>query len=129
MTDELDILAALNNDGFSAEESDKISKEKIQELAEFISDEVQASINEDKTVTELRVIADETAEVTPEQIEYLAKRRDHRRQHEGPIGSINTKEGLTRKVGNILAQFGMMESNVPITHEYWRLVNHLRTMK
>lgn len=36
------------------------------------------------------------------------------------------KAALLKKIGEILAQYGGLESDVPINHEYWNLVNQYR---
>ena len=41
---------------------------------------------------------------------------------------VDPKIELCRKIGNILAEHGMLESNIPVTHEYWSLIGRLRVM-
>ena len=38
------------------------------------------------------------------------------------------KKELIRSIGNILSQYGGKESDVPITSEYWELLNRYRGM-
>ena len=37
-----------------------------------------------------------------------------------------SKSELQRQIGNILAEYDMLESNIPVTSRYWRLCNQYR---
>ena len=46
---------------------------------------------------------------------------------ESPGGEKDvSKSELQRQIGNILAEYDMLESNIPVTHRYWRLSNQYR---
>ncbi len=47
---------------------------------------------------------------------------------EEAVVEVLSKSELQRQIGNILAEYGMRESDIPITHEYWELCNQYRGM-
>lgn len=40
----------------------------------------------------------------------------------------NEKAALLKKIGEVLAQYQGMESNIPLNHEYWNLLNRFRSL-
>jgi hypothetical protein len=61
---------------------------------------------------------------TAEEIERLGKDIDRERSPEE-----KEKMELLRKIGDIAKDYGGLEANIPLTHEYWNLLNQYRYKK
>ena len=103
--EEFDLLAALGNNEPESHDTFTGKKFPPEEILE---------IHEDGIVTP--GVADEIAEVTPELIAKIEERMK------------DPKAECLRQIINILSEHDGLESNIPITHEYWKLTNKYRTM-
>lgn len=106
--EEFDLLAALGG-GIEVETEERAGDGETPEF-------VVTKIYVEKKEIGLTIVADEIAEFTPELMDKLSKRVKDK------------KKECLRKISNILAEYGGLESNIPITHQYWQLVGQYRTM-
>ena len=110
MDDEFDLLAALGDDNTEVVPKKNIEKQPL--------------------------VIDEVAEVTEELIEKLSKKvtkvaTERLIKNEPlvdkPVVKDNSKAECLRQITNILGEYGM-ESDIPVNHLYWRLINKYRVM-
>ncbi len=104
MTDELnDLLALLDGD-----DTPDITEEEAGNTE--IADKLRGEILTNESPVIVVAVIDEI-KVVPEKV------------------VENSKTECLRQITNILSEHGGLESNIPVTHQYWSLTNQYRNMQ
>jgi hypothetical protein len=116
----------------------KIDK-KLKEAKSTTEEEVKAARLDVPSVTDKEKIGEslglsENLSVVPENNTFVAKAVDQpiavpkvKEYIEPPKPPSDAKKECVKEIGKILAQYGV-ESNIPVTHEYWKLVGKYRSL-